>query len=78
MDVCPKSVLDVADGSKRTLPYRKPQRTWAGYGSGERCDLCSTPIGPKQIEYEVELSLSAPGRTLHLHFDCYQKWALQE
>jgi hypothetical protein len=56
-------------------PYHRPQRTWAGYGSGTHCDLCHRVIGPSQIEYEVELATGCAPRVLRLHRQCFQDWA---
>jgi len=54
-------------------PARRSLRTWAGRGTGVSCNTCGTPIGEKDIEYEVEVQ---PGsrHTLHFHFNCYQDW----
>ena len=56
------------------VPYTKPQRTWAGHGSGGPCDLCGEPIDPQQIEYEVELSEDACVSVLNLHLSCFEVW----
>jgi hypothetical protein len=56
------------------LPYRKPERTWAGYGTGADCDVCHRVIDPSQIEYEVELAASPTPNVLHLHRQCFQQW----
>ena len=58
-----------------SVPYCKPERTWAGYGSGANCDLCHQVIAPHQIEYEVEFAAAAALRVLHLHRQCFQDWA---
>jgi hypothetical protein len=68
-----------ADGTEPTpVPYRKPERTWAGYGSGANCDLCHRVIAPHQIEYEVELAADAVLRVLHLHRQCFQDWVAND
>ena len=68
--------------AKRTeptpLPYRKPERTWAGYGTGADCDVCHRVIEPNQIEYEVELAAGSATHVLHLHRQCFQDWAVNE
>ena len=57
-------------------PARRSLRTWAGQGTGVSCNTCGTPIGEKDIEYEVE---AQPGslQTLHFHFNCYQDWVAE-
>ena len=68
-----------ADGTEPTpVPYRKPERTWAGYGSGTNCDLCHREIAPHQIEYEVEFAADTALRALHLHRQCFQHWAAED
>ncbi len=61
----------------RMLPYQEPLRTWAGRGTGVRCNLCGVPIEARDIEYEVELAAAAQPRGLHFHFNCYQLWERQ-
>jgi len=74
MQACMKSAP--SDGAQPTPPpYRKPDRTWAGYGSGRDCDLCHCTIGVQQIEYEVELVAGAALEVLHMHRQCFQEWA---
>ncbi len=58
--------------------YQRPQRTWAGLGSGALCDLCHRPIEEHQIEYEVELPAGAPVPVLNLHLGCYEQWTTSE
>jgi hypothetical protein len=60
------------------VPYRKPHRTWAGYGSGAGCDWCRRAIESNQIEYEVELAAGPAPRVLHLHRQCFQDWAVAD
>ena len=59
-------------------PSRKPERTWAGYGTGADCDVCHRVIEPNQIEYEVELADGSAMQVLHLHRQCFQQWALDD
>jgi hypothetical protein len=54
---------------------RKPNRAWAGRGTGARCDLCHQVIEEEQVEYEVELP-EVRDRTLTLHLQCYERWTL--
>ena len=59
----------LADG---TLPLTRPDKLYAGRGSGEPCTGCGEPIYPMQIEYELDY----PGerRTLRLHLECAGLW----
>jgi hypothetical protein len=53
-----------------------PFRTWGGYGSGHRCDLCEKPIQSDEIEYEVEYGERAD-TTLRFHLVCQSVWQLE-
>jgi hypothetical protein len=69
---------DVEKAELQALPYQEPLRTWAGRGSGVRCNLCGAPIRTQDIEYEVELHVPAgDSRGLHFHFNCYRLWESQ-
>jgi hypothetical protein len=76
MDVQRLPDADGSDGERIPVPFGIPRRTWAGRGSGGPCDLCHQIVQPHQVEYEVELVLGNLPRVLHLHFECYQEWAL--
>ncbi len=68
----------MVDGAElRMLPYQEPLRTWAGRGTGVRCNFCGVPIEARDIEYEVELAAAGKLRGLHFHFNCYQAWEKQ-
>jgi hypothetical protein len=56
------------------MPYREPLRTWAGHGTGARCNGCGGSIQAHEIEYEVELPPGSDAPTLHFHFVCYRNW----
>lgn len=78
------STADVGQGKRPILPYQEPLRTWAGRGTGVRCDLCGSAINAQDIEYEVELAHGSAGlapetgaRGLHFHFNCYRLWESQ-
>ena len=51
------------------LPPLDGNRSWAGRGSGQKCRICNEPIGPDQIEHEVE----APDSIL-VHQGCLILW----
>lgn len=55
----------------------EPLRTWAGQGTGHKCNLCGRPIEPDEIEYEVELAPADSGKHLRFHFRCQQLWEEQ-
>ncbi len=68
----------MVDGAElRMLPYQEPLRTWAGRGTGVRCNFCGVPIEARDIEYEVELASAGQPRGLHFHFNCSQAWERQ-
>jgi hypothetical protein len=51
------------------LPPVDGNRSWAGRGTGRTCRICAEPIGPDQIEHEVE----APDSVL-VHQACLIIW----
>jgi hypothetical protein len=53
------------------LPREAPPKMYAGYGKGEPCAGCETPILPAQVEYQWD---SADGRTLRFHLGCAGHW----
>jgi len=68
------------------MQYRKRLRTWAGHGTGARCNACGRLIQTHEIEYEIELPLSgeekpqrfqagSDARSLRFHFSCYRNWS---
>ncbi len=68
----------MVDGAElRMLPYQEPLRTWAGRGTGVRCNFCGVPIEARDIEYEVELAAAGKPRGLHFHVNCDQVWEKQ-
>lgn len=69
-----RTTTSATDARCASLPYQKPQRTWAGHGSGTLCDLCHRPIEADQIEYEVELPAGACIPVLNMHLACYEEW----
>jgi len=64
-----------------TAELQSQQESWrvlAGKGSGRPCNRCQEPIGPNEIEYEIELTArgarAAPPVTLIFHIRCYDAW----
>jgi len=64
-----------AKGLLRTgvLPRGPAVRTYGGYGDGTTCVLCSGPIGPLEVEYELEFG-SQDTQHAHLHLACHAIW----
>ena len=54
------------------LPREPAQRIFAGYGHGSPCLLCSTPIAPGEIEYELEFGRER--QIVCLHLACHAIW----
>jgi len=67
-----KSTARVGDGEPPG-PH-EPLRIWAGAGTGLICSLCGRPIGPHEIEYEVELEEQDARGRLRFHVRCQQIW----
>jgi len=59
------------------LPCAESMRTWEAFGSGLPCALCSRPITPAQIEYEVECSVAGEAQTFRFHLDCQHAWNIE-
>jgi hypothetical protein len=56
-------------------------RLWAGSGTGKQCDFCGKAISVEDVQYDLEVTDSAPGsdrparpRTLSFHLGCYDPW----
>ncbi len=73
-----RKTRDAVKAKSTSPPYQKPQRTWAGLGSGTVCDLCHRPIEEYEIEYEVELPAGAQVPMLNMHLGCYEEWVTSE
>jgi hypothetical protein len=52
------------------LPSAKPERVWAGTGTGQLCAACGAPIAATDVEYEVEFR----ARSLWFHHGCLITW----
>jgi hypothetical protein len=55
------------------LTYDPPANVWGGQGTGALCEVCGKPIGPDEIEYEVQLVAYRP-LICRLHFRCHAAW----
>ena len=53
------------------LPRVVPETVYAGRGTSTRCAVCSQPITPQQIEYEIAVSGAQP---LVFHMQCHDVW----
>lgn len=61
----------------RKMPRRYPERLWGGPGTGARCAICDEPMGPDDIEFELEFPRSDdhPGQgNPHVHTRCFSEW----
>jgi hypothetical protein len=65
----PKKIRDKLDLG--TLPREAPAKMYVGYGKGEPCAGCETPILPAQVEYQFD---SADGCTWRFHIGCVGLW----
>jgi hypothetical protein len=66
----------LADGS---LPYFCGQRTFGGRGDGGTCGCCGRPIGPADIQYDVDQPqapdrASDPAQSIPMHLHCFRLW----
>jgi hypothetical protein len=53
------------------LPTEKPDKMWAGKGTGQACDACGLTVTSDDIEHETDLP---GGRTLRFHQSCFTVW----
>ena len=58
------------------LPASIPAHLWAGQGSQQPCSLCDQPIGPEEIEYELEDPQAGTERNYRFHLRCHAIWQL--
>ena len=54
------------------LPLILSTRIDAGYGAGDRCDLCDQLIAADKVEYDV--SDPDSGKRLYFHIACHFAW----
>jgi hypothetical protein len=52
------------------LPSAKPEKVWAGTGTGQLCAACGARIAATDVEYEVEFR----ARSLWFHHGCLIIW----
>ena len=59
------------------LPRRAPDRLWGGRGDGTDCAVCHAPVGPDEVEYEVEFDRNGGDLGVdrfHVHVRCLAPW----
>jgi len=66
----------LADGS---LPHFCGQRTYGGRGDGANCACCGRPIGPAEVQYDVDQPQAAdgapdPAQSIPMHLPCFRLW----
>jgi hypothetical protein len=59
--------------SSGLLPSQPPRKSWAGFGSGQLCDVCDQPILASEIEHEVDFENYPPHR---FHATCLKIWTV--
>ena len=62
------------------LPSRAPTRTWGGPGVGADCSVCGVPVGPDEMEFEIQFARDAgkPGLDkFHVHIRCFAAWEFE-
>jgi hypothetical protein len=55
------------------LPRTKPEKVWAGKGTGRPCAACGALIAAALVECEFDLPGTAP-TTLRFHQPCLMIW----
>ena len=58
------------------LPGAPAVRTYGGYGAGGICSLCSQPIKPEEVEFEIEHT-TLQGGPFRFHFLCHAAWQFE-
>jgi hypothetical protein len=75
-EVRQKVVARLQDGK---LPRQAPNRLWGGPGVNAPCSVCDRPVGPDEMEFEVQFARDggAPHFDVyHVHTRCYAVWEL--
>ena len=63
-----------------TLPNRRPDGAWGGFGDGAQCTVCSTPVKQDELELEIEFAPngeSSARHAYHLHVRCFAAWEFE-
>jgi hypothetical protein len=67
-------VQSLASLGSAELPDRDPGRIWGGPSPGGPCAVCRAPIGPGELEIEIEFLRngdSADADSYHIHPKCF-------
>src|SRR5882672_8613790 len=62
------------------LPARRPERTWGGKGGGAPCAVCDLPVGPADVEFELEFAEEpgfGPAFSCRVHARCFAAWEFE-
>lgn len=62
------------------LPNADPVRMWGGNGFGTCCAICSNPVSPDEVGFELEFAEGAEGAgpvEYHVHVRCFGVWTLE-
>jgi hypothetical protein len=62
------------------LPSRAPDRTWGGAGVGAECSVCSKPVTPTELEFEIQFARGPDNPGLdkfHVHIRCFAAWEFE-
>lgn len=65
-----RGALILAKLASGELPSAKPEKVWAGTGTGQLCAACGARIAATDVEYEVEFR----ARSLWFHHGCLMIW----
>lgn len=55
------------------LPRARSGKLLAGYGKGELCAVCESPMTTADVVYELRVAPDSE-RTMALHFQCFAAW----
>jgi hypothetical protein len=58
----------------RKLPIRRADRMWGGRGVGAECSICSSPVKPDELEFELEYLWANVIGKHHVHIHCFTAW----
>lgn len=67
----PKKIREKMDTG--ALPREAPSKMFAGFGAGDLCDGCETPILPAQVQYEFDAD-AVGRRVIRFHLGCAGLW----